>query len=184
MITFDICARSISYPLCLMSEFGSVIKIKTLLALPFMYHITSIFSKEHVQFLGNSALWTSWNFRFCYPALWIELVHCRVTSDTKNILFLDFFPNLKPWNDLLLPHLCWTHLWFLSHPIKTILPVGEDWLFGLCRIMSSSNPAVMGKVVWACRLNIHLQCHSPKCAIFWISVLEGYWEYWLRVIIL
>lgn len=82
-----------------------------------------------------------------FATLLYELILCIVGWHVtrKNRLFLDSFLNLKPWNDLLLPYLCWTHLWFLSHPIKTILPLGEDWLFGLCRIMSSSKPAVMGK---------------------------------------
>lgn len=80
MIAFDICARSISYLLCLISEFSSIIKIKTLLALPSMCHITSSFSKNHVQFLGSSASWTCLEFQILLPcctnwscALWDDM---------------------------------------------------------------------------------------------------------------
>lgn len=97
MIAFDICARSISYPLCLISEFSSIIKIKTLLALPSMCHITSIFSKHHVQFLGTSAPWTYLEFQILLPCcmnwsctlwdgMWPMEIHC----------FLILFPNSSP----------------------------------------------------------------------------------------
>lgn len=97
MIAFDICARSISYPLCLISEFNSIIKIKTLLALPSMCHITSIFFKHHVQFLGTSAPWIYSVFQILLPccmnwscALWDGMwpveIHC----------FLILFPNSSP----------------------------------------------------------------------------------------
>lgn len=97
MIAFDICARSISYLLCLISEFSSIIKIKTLLALPSMCHITSIFSKNHVQFLGTSAPCTYLEFLILLPCcmnwscalgddMWPVEIHC----------FLILFPISSP----------------------------------------------------------------------------------------
>ena len=103
MIAFDICARSISYLLCLISEFSSIIKIKTLLALPSMWHITSIFSKNHVQFLGTGAPWTDLEFQILLPCYmnhsstlwdgtWTMEIHCFLTLS-----------QLKPWDDLVFP---------------------------------------------------------------------------------
>lgn len=95
MIAFDICARSIFYLLCLISEFSSIIKIKTLLALPSMCHITSIFSKNHVQFLGTSAPWISLKFQLLLPCCmnW----SCALWDDTWPVeihYFFIPFPNL------------------------------------------------------------------------------------------
>lgn len=130
MIAFDICARSISYLLCLISEFSSIIKIKSLLALPLMWHM-SIFSKNHVQFLGTSAPWTYLEFQILLPAVWTDLVHCGMTCELwKYIVSWLFSPNQAlEWP--IFPTSLLTLLWFLSYPIKTILTLGEDWSFGL-----------------------------------------------------
>lgn len=97
MIAFDICARSISYLLCLISEFCSVIKIKTLLVLPSMCHIISIFSKNHVQFLGTSAPCTYlefWILLSCCMnwscALWLDMWTLEIYH------FLILFPSACP----------------------------------------------------------------------------------------
>lgn len=96
MIAFDICARSISYLLCLISEFGSIIKIKTLLTLPSMCHITSIFSKNHVQFVGTGAPWTDLEFQILLSLY----TNCSSTlrDDTRTMEILCFLtlPQLKP----------------------------------------------------------------------------------------
>lgn len=131
MIAFDICARSIFYLLCLISEFSSIIKIKTLLALPSMCHITSIFSKNHVQFLGTSAPWISLKFQLLLPCCmnW----SCALWDDTWPVeihYFFIPFPNLTSWNDYF-TSLMVLLVQFLSHPTTTILPLGEDWSFGL-----------------------------------------------------
>lgn len=105
MIGFDICARSIFYLLCLISEFSSIIKIKTLLALPLMCHITSIFSKNHVQFLGTIASWISLKFQLLLPCCmnWF----CALWDDTWPVEIYYFFipfPNLTSWNEYF-PHI-------------------------------------------------------------------------------
>lgn len=151
MIAFDICARSISYLLCLISEFSSIIKMKTLLALPSMCHITSIFSKHHVQFLGTSAPGLTWNFSSCYPAVWIDLVHCGMACDPWKYIVSWFSSPTQVLKWPIFPHLCWTDLWFLSHRIKILLPLERTGQSGS-------------------GLSIRFQCHPPSCAVSWISV--------------
>lgn len=166
MIAFDICARSISYLLCLISEFSSIIKIKSLLALPLMWHITSIFSKNHVQFLGTSAPWTYLEFQILLPAVWTDLVHCGMTCQLwKYIVSWLFSPNQAlEWP--IFPTSLLTLLWFLSYPIKTILTLGErtDHLV-CCKMTSPSKPAVMDKVGLDGRLSTYFQCHPPSCSV-------------------
>lgn len=180
MIAFDICARSISYPLCLISEFSSIIEIKTLLALPSMCHITSIFSKNHGQFLGTSTPWAYLKFQIFPPccmnwscALWDDMwpveIHCSSI----------FSPQLKPCKDLFLPYLCGTYLWFLSNPIKFILPVVEEWSFGLCRIMSSSKLAGIGKV----GLGVQAEYTFPVSSSILCCLLNFNFKWKLRILI-
>lgn len=67
MIAFDICAPSISSLLCLISEFGSIITIRTLLVFLSVCHITPIFSRSQVQFLGATVPWIYLEFQILLP---------------------------------------------------------------------------------------------------------------------
>ena len=181
MIAFDICARSISYLLCLISEFSSIIKIKTLLTLPSMCHITSIFSKNHVQFLGTGAPWTDLEFQIllscytnCSSTLWDDTwtmeIHCFLT-----------LPQLKPWDDLVFPVLL-TYLWFFSHPIISlwdhIFTLEEDWSFGLCKMTSPSKPTVMDKV----GLDVQAECIFPVSSSILFCLLNFSFKEQLRML--
>lgn len=143
MIAFDICARSISYPLCLISEFNSIIKIKTLLALPSMCHITSIFSKHRVQFLGTSAPWTYSEFQILLPCcmnwsciLWDDMwpveMHC----------FLTLFPSSSPE----MTYFSTSFLGLLGIPLsshKDYLSTGKNWVWAECTFSVSSLHCVL-----------------------------------------
>lgn len=148
---------------------------------------SSIDVPHYINFLQES--WTI--SRYQYPldllkisdlsTLLYELILCVVRWHVtcRNTLFLNFSPQLKPCKDLFLPYLCGTYLWFLSNPIKFILPVVEEWSFGLCKIMSSSKLAGIGKV----GLRVQAEYTFPVSSSILCCLLNFNFKWKLRILI-